>query len=451
MASINDSGVDTPNRLPLQPTLKYNLTPSRTKKDQTDEQDLDKLAKQLNINPTTSPSKTALLRSRFESPSVTVSSFKSPLSKSNTSATSSRSSSPVRRTPLDGDEGKTIASAFRKDAFDLSSTKGHLETPLSFKDNNKLSPLKQQINTPSPSHTPFLSSPSNNTSKDSPGYEYLCRIMALKNWLETVLQESITQKPAELISYIRNGIHLAKLANVILNSQKTVFTNDSKLQFRHTENINRFFQLLDYLNVPDLFRFELTDLYDAKNVPKVWFCLHAMSYMLNKMEPSYPQVENLVHRVDFSGEEIRTANRALVGAGLPNFSSADTSDSSPLKAGQSSYMNRALASSNKLQPLKGFKAEKKIDNENPFMERSVANDDHLVKPTNSSYFTTKKNVEHYNSSRPSTLNFHSSTLSYDTDYKSSKYYTPEVEEHIENAEKATSFSSRSQFPLQNVC
>lgn len=303
LASINDSGVDTPNRLPLQPTLKYNLTPSRTKKDQTDEQDLDKLAKQLNINPTTSPSKTALLRSRFESPSVTVSSFKSPLSKSNTSATSSRSGSPVRRTPLDGDEGKTIASAFRKDAFDLSSTKGHLETPLSFKDNNKLSPLKQQINTPSPSHTPFLSSPSNNTSKDSPGYEYLCRIMALKNWLETVLQESITQKPAELISYIRNGIHLAKLANVILNSQKTVFTNDSKLQFRHTENINRFFQLLDYLNVPDLFRFELTDLYDAKNVPKVWFCLHAMSYMLNKMEPSYPQVENLVHRVDFSGKK----------------------------------------------------------------------------------------------------------------------------------------------------
>lgn len=445
LASINDSGVDTPNRLPLQPTLKYNLTPSRTKKDQTDEQDLDKLAKQLNINPTTSPSKTALLRSRFESPSVTVSSFKSPLSKSNTSATSSRSGSPVRRTPLDGDEGKTIASAFRKDAFDLSSTKGHLETPLSFKDNNKLSPLKQQINTPSPSHTPFLSSPSNNTSKDSPGYEYLCRIMALKNWLETVLQESITQKPAELISYIRNGIHLAKLANVILNSQKTVFTNDSKLQFRHTENINRFFQLLDYLNVPDLFRFELTDLYDAKNVPKVWFCLHAMSYMLNKMEPSYPQVENLVHRVDFSGEEIRTANRALVGAGLPNFSSADTSDSSPLKAGQSSYMNRALASSNKLQPLKGFKAEKKIDNENPFMERSVANDDHLVKPTNSSYSPLKKNVEHYNSSRPSTLNFHSSTLSYDIDYKSSKYYTPEVEEHIENVKKLQALARGANF------
>lgn len=447
LESINDSAVETPNRLPLQPTLKYNLTPSRTKSDQTDEQDLDKLAKQLNINPTTSPSKTALLRSKFESPSVTVSSFKSPLSKSNTSAGSSRSGTPLRRTPLDGSDGKKPP-IFKNDVLDLSSTKGYSETPLSFKDNNKLSPLKQQINTPSPSHTPFLSSPSNNTSKDSPGYEYLCRIMALKNWLETVLQESITQEPAELISYIRNGIHLAKLANVILNSKKTVFTDDTKLQFRHTENINRFFQLLDHLNVPDLFRFELTDLYDAKNVPKVWFCLHAMSYMLNKIEPSYPQVENLVNQVDFSGEEIRTANRALVGAGLPNFSSADTGDSSPLKAGESSYMNRALASSNKPLPLKGFNSGDKIDKENPFMERTttkLANNERVTRSEDSTYSPLKRNVEEYNYTRQSKLSSYSSSISKDIDYKSSKYYTPEVNEHIQNVIKLQALARGANF------
>ena len=78
--------------------------------------------------------------------------------------------------------------------------------------------------------------------------------------------------------------------------------------------------------MPDLFRFELTDLYDAKNVPKVWFCLHALSYILHKQDPLYPAMNNLVGKVDFSADDIRTANRALVNSPLPNFSSADTGE-----------------------------------------------------------------------------------------------------------------------------
>ena len=49
--------------------------------------------------------------------------------------------------------------------------------------------------------------------------------------------------------------------------------------------------------MPDLFRFELTDLYDAKNVPKVWFCLHALSYILHKQDPLYPAMNNLVGKL----------------------------------------------------------------------------------------------------------------------------------------------------------
>ena len=101
--------------------------------------------------------------------------------------------------------------------------------------------------------------------------------------------------------------------------RRNLFLNDSKLQFKHTENINRFFQLLDFFNMPDLFRFELTDLYDAKNVPKVWFCLHALSYILHKQDPLYPAMNNLVGKVDFSADDIRTANRALVNSRYQTF------------------------------------------------------------------------------------------------------------------------------------
>ena len=71
--------------------------------------------------------------------------------------------------------------------------------------------------------------------------------------------------------------------------------------------------------MPDLFRFELTDLYDAKNVPKVWFCLHALSYILHKQDPLYPAMNNLVGKVDFSADDIRTANRALVNSRYQTF------------------------------------------------------------------------------------------------------------------------------------
>lgn len=360
LESINDDSPST--RLPLQPTSKFNSSPLKSPSKKTHEEEFEKLAKEMNVD--SSPSKTALLRTRFESHSATVSSFKSP-GKGNSNSSS------VNGLPKKNDEPKdetpSWAKANYKDVLKHSPKKGlATKTPTTTSKNlndalktpaNKPTESPLKLNTPGTSN--FLSSnlsstisektklapttpktqrtrprsvflsPTNSGSTDSPGYEYLCRILAIKNWLEPVLQEEIPQLAVELISYIRNGIHLAKLANVILPSKRNVFTNDGKLQFRHTENINRFFQLLDYMNVPDLFRFELTDLYDAKSVPKVWFCLHAMSYMLARLDSRFGLIQNLVDQVDFPEEDIRAANRALMGTGLPNFTSADNGEPAP--------------------------------------------------------------------------------------------------------------------------
>lgn len=271
LEALEDS---TPRRRPLATTLKLNSkTNLHAKKDSPD---LEDMARQMNID---TPSRSPLLRASFDTPSATISSFKT--------SPKSRSSS------------KTVA------------------------------PM-----TPSGRR-----SPTGPNDKSAKGYEYLCRIATIKNWLEAVLQEKIAQEPAELIAYIQNGIYLAKLANVFLPVKKAAYTNDLKLEFRHTENINRFFRLLQYLNIPDLFRFELTDLYDAKDIPKVWFCLHAMSYIINQMDASYPSIENLVGKLEFSDDDIKIATRALVGHHLPNFASADNSTSSD---GHNSYINKTL-------------------------------------------------------------------------------------------------------------
>ncbi|CAH6720986.1 ras GTPase-activating-like protein Iqg1p [[Candida] jaroonii] len=377
---------DTPSKLPLQPSSKYNRS--------TSSEDLDKLAMQLNVNPVSTPTKTALLRTKFETPSVTVSSFKTPSNFSSSSNTSSRSASPIKRNR-------------------------NYETPLSRKE------IPDLKTSDSSSSRPYLSSPSNSTSKDSPGYEYLCRILSIKNWLQEILNEEIDKTPAELITDIRNGIILAKLANVILPTKRSVFTNP-KLQFRHTENINRFFKLMDFLSVPDLFTFELTDLYDAKNVPKVWFCLHAMSYMLHKSNSSLPQIESMVGKVDFSPEDIRIANRSLVGTGLPNFSSADNDDN---VSGESSYMNRAIATSpSKPSPIK--LSPIKLNNEKPEFKTPEKS-----KPSDTDeniFYTPKEQIIE----RPS---------HWETDYKESKYYTPELDGLMTEIVKLQALSRGASF------
>lgn len=384
-------GLGLPLRSPLGPSFRHNQSPTKAKKN---DEDLDDLAKQLEITPVSpTRSKTAALASRFEQPLATVLSFR--LSPSLASASVDEATSPRRKLANEfksnantkllpsrakvtenppspprpkkkdpfADEQPDWANKNYKDILLRSprklasprkeslqfNTPSHVADPSTSPrqspnrnapkmappaENTHLSPLKAplaaSVRTPhssvplSPIRPSRQMLPVRDKGDGLPAYEYLCRIQALKNWLETILQIEIPQLAAELINYVRNGIYLAKLANVVLPLKRTVFTNDSKLEFRHTENINRFFQLLDYMNVPDLFRFELTDLYDAKNVPKVWFCLHALTYMLNKMNPGYPKAENLVGTLDFSALDIRVAARALVGSPLPNFASADS-------------------------------------------------------------------------------------------------------------------------------
>lgn len=469
LESIND---DTPTRLPLQPSLKYNNSPTKNKLGR--EQDLDKLAEELSVE--VSPSKTALLRTRFESNSATISSFKTPQSKAN-SNNSSKNGSPIKCSFDSVEETPSWAKGNYRDALSktpnaLKSTKN--DHPLRLNDTINLSSAKKSTPnplTPSPARNSrsVLLSPSNSTSRNTPGYEYLCRIEAIKLWLQNVLQEEITQEPVELITYIRNGIHLAKLANIILPTSRNVFTNDSKLQFRHTENINRFFQLLDYMNVPDLFRFELTDLYDAKNVPKVWFCLHALSYMLAKSDSSFGKIENLVDVADFSDDDIKTANRALVGTGLPNFISADSGDTnsatensylnrtmtnagtSPVKYNPKALSGREVATSPKVRPASVKMVGKVIETEeNPFRLSS--------KPT-ANYETPSPQLE------PTTIPETSKTYTnryeqflhetgqsenneapvYSTDYKESQYYTPEIDHHIANIIKVQALAKGAAF------
>lgn len=211
----------------------------------------------------------------------------------------------------------------------LSSSKlnssSNLTSPIGFK-------TKASIN-----HSPFLLSKADSTvpkAKPSPPkklvgkctvnlsnysqielkyYEFLCRVSEVKTWIEAVIEEALpTEIELCVGDALRNGVFLAMLTQRINPDLATsIFPAGTKLQFKHTQNINAFFGLVEHVGVPDSFRFELQDLYNKKNFPQVFETLHILISMINKKWPGKtPPLTNVSGQISFTKEEIATCKRA---------------------------------------------------------------------------------------------------------------------------------------------
>ncbi|RCI02950.1 hypothetical protein CU098_004255, partial [Rhizopus stolonifer] len=150
-------------------------------------------------------------------------------------------------------------------------------------------------------------------------YEYLCHIGEAKEWIEDCLQDEI-DPITKLEETMRNGIVLARLANWFAPGTAPKIFQDSKLQFRHSDNINYFFDALEMIKLPQIFWFELTDLYEKKNIPKVIYCIHALSHLLARRNMA-PNIKNLLGQLQFTNEELMATQRHLdmSGVPMPNF------------------------------------------------------------------------------------------------------------------------------------
>ncbi|KAJ3412002.1 hypothetical protein HDV05_001383 [Chytridiales sp. JEL 0842] len=156
-------------------------------------------------------------------------------------------------------------------------------------------------------------------------YEYLCHIGEAKEWIEACIREPIAEV-TELEEELRNGIILAKLAKRFAPScVKKIFDDRTKLQFRHSDNINYILNAMHQVNLPNVFFFELTDLYEKKNIPKVIYCIHALSHLLARKGLA-PQIKNLVGQLSFTDEQLENTQASLDEAGvqMPSFGSVES-------------------------------------------------------------------------------------------------------------------------------
>jgi Ras GTPase-activating-like protein IQGAP2/3 len=151
-------------------------------------------------------------------------------------------------------------------------------------------------------------------------YEYLCHIGEAKEWIESVIQKEIPPIVG-LEEALRDGVTLAEVVQAMYPDRVLRIFRHAKLQYRHSDNIALFFRFLDDVELPELFRFELIDLYEKKNIPKVIHCIHALSWLLFKNGMLDFRMGNLVGQLEFEHHELEQTQKGLdkAGVSMPSF------------------------------------------------------------------------------------------------------------------------------------
>ena len=152
-------------------------------------------------------------------------------------------------------------------------------------------------------------------------YEYLCHIGEAKEWIEDIIHKPIPPI-VQLEEALRDGVTLAEIVQALRPERSVRIFHHPKLQFRHSDNIAVFFRFLGEVELPELFRFELIDLYEKKNIPKVIYCIHALSWLLYRNGMVGFRIGNLVGQLQFEHHELEEMQKGLDKAGInmPSFS-----------------------------------------------------------------------------------------------------------------------------------
>ncbi|KAF3764528.1 hypothetical protein M406DRAFT_346588 [Cryphonectria parasitica EP155] len=151
-------------------------------------------------------------------------------------------------------------------------------------------------------------------------YEYLCHIGEAKEWIEDIIHRPIPPI-VELEEALRDGVTLAEVVEALNPDRRFRIFRNPRLQYRHSDNIAIFFRYLDEVELPDLFRFELIDLYEKKNIPKVIYCIHALSWLLFRKGIVDFRIGNLIGQLEFEHHELEAMQKGLdkLGVNMPSF------------------------------------------------------------------------------------------------------------------------------------
>jgi len=150
-------------------------------------------------------------------------------------------------------------------------------------------------------------------------YEYLCHVGEAQQWIEGCLDEELEFGVTEMEEGLRDGVVLAKLSRVFQGEHvvRRIWT-EAKHRYRQSDNINYFLMFVRQVGMPETFIFELTDLYNKKNIPKVIFCIHVLSHLLARLGRA-ERMNNLLGQFEFTDEQLEATQKGIQGVAMPNF------------------------------------------------------------------------------------------------------------------------------------
>ncbi|XP_077489981.1 ras GTPase-activating-like protein IQGAP1 [Amblyomma americanum] len=164
-------------------------------------------------------------------------------------------------------------------------------------------------------------------------YLYLCHLEETRLWLSSCIEEELPAATG-LEESLRNGVYLARLSHFFAPDEvplRKIYDADQSVHrerglcFRHTDNINHWLNAMRTIGFPEHFFPDPFDLYEKKNLPKVIYCLHALSLYLFKLGKA-PRIEDLMGKLRFSDEEVEQVRRTLLlnaEVPMPEFSLID--------------------------------------------------------------------------------------------------------------------------------
>lgn len=116
---------------------------------------------------------------------------------------------------------------------------------------------------------------------------YLKRKVALRQWIEAVLGESIDSSQ-DLAMVLQNGVLICRVMLAIKEGSIPKIHTNSTLQFKMRENIMFFLHAVEDFGIPRYKIFSIPDLLENKNFFKVLECLEELAAITEEDKLNIP-------------------------------------------------------------------------------------------------------------------------------------------------------------------
>ncbi|KHN84799.1 Ras GTPase-activating-like protein IQGAP1 [Toxocara canis] len=175
--------------------------------------------------------------------------------------------------------------------------------------------------------TPYTAEQMDEKRQNCRVYDYLCRLLEVRNWLVECLKTGDVPEEIQLEANLSNGVLLARLANFfapdmvplsrIFDVDQSRYKKEGKPCYRHTDNIMMWRRAVRAIRLPEVLIPETVDIYEGRNINTI-FCLYALAIHLFRLRRG-PPIRNQAGNAQFPESVMEEMQERLKDSSIPAF------------------------------------------------------------------------------------------------------------------------------------